>query len=265
MVKNRKQYYPDIFAAIFLIALYTFTQVVVEFPIALYDYNNDTDISHNQSIQLPLFLITTLFILWFGYKRSGFQAKSIFPITKFPLTSVIPMLISLVSIQYLITFPVQWVLSTLPPPDWFMDLLKPIFENADNSYSGLIKVAIVAPIVEEFIFRGMLMKGFVLNYGKIRAVLFSAILFSLFHMNPWQLPATLVLGIIAGIVRVQSGSLLYAIIVHAIHNSFVYFIVKYNAEVTESTLLDISTNNTVIYSILFVVSTVALIYTAKKR
>ena len=56
---------------------------------------------------------------------------------------------------------------------------------------------------------------------------FSALLFALFHMNPWQFPAAFALGLILGWIRIRTGSVLACIAGHAIHNGLVFLSVFY--------------------------------------
>ncbi|MBK6285444.1 MAG: CPBP family intramembrane metalloprotease [Draconibacterium sp.] len=79
-----------------------------------------------------------------------------------------------------------------PAPAWFWEMFNKIFEGDFGWWGAFMKVAVVAPIVEELIFRGLILQGFRRNYTAFTAVFMSALLFALFHLNPWQFPATFV-------------------------------------------------------------------------
>ena len=81
-------------------------------------------------------------------------------------------------------------------------------------------------LVEELIFRGVIFSGFQRIYPAFWAIFFSALLFSLFHLNPWQLGPTFLLGLLLGFVRLRTGSLLAAIFTHALHNGMIFLIVS---------------------------------------
>jgi len=101
--------------------------------------------------------------------------------------------------------------------------------QASDSYwatFGLfVSAAVVAPILEEGIFRG-LMQTVILNVlGRSQrwaVVVVSALIFSLVHVGqPWQvLPGLFVLGVVLGWLYERTGSLLPSIIVHAGFNAF---------------------------------------------
>ena len=87
-----------------------------------------------------------------------------------------------------------------------------------------------APIQEEVIFRGLIQsmlvrrwtKKFPVSGGSLsRAVVFTAMLFGIIHLEVGALVAVcaVILGLVAGELRGRSGSLLPAIIVHALFNA----------------------------------------------
>ena len=112
----------------------------------------------------------------------------------------------------------------LPPtwplkPDWYYDLTPALLPGA------LIYGVLVAPLVEEYIFRGLGM-GCMLERGwnPILAVLITSILFALIHTQyfPSALLLTLISGLIFGYLRLFSGSLTLPLIAHALFNLTVY-------------------------------------------
>lgn len=102
-------------------------------------------------------------------------------------------------------------------------------ENAQGSYydaagSGLllliatvVTISIFVPIGEEFLFRGVLMRG-LLRYGAVVAVVVSSIVFALFHGVNMALPSALVVGLVAGEVTRRSGSVWPAVVIHIVNN-----------------------------------------------
>ncbi len=80
-----------------------------------------------------------------------------------------------------------------------------------------IALVVVAPLVEEFIFRKLVIDR-TAKYGEMPAVLFSAVAFGLFHMNFYQMFYAFGLGLVFGYVYVKTGRLRYTIIMHAVIN-----------------------------------------------
>lgn len=85
---------------------------------------------------------------------------------------------------------------------------------------GIVAIAIMAPILEELLFRGAIMKH-LLAQGKRPqvAILISALIFGLVHINPAQVLFAFMFGILLGWVLFHSGSLFPCILIHFINNS----------------------------------------------
>ena len=53
-------------------------------------------------------------------------------------------------------------------------------------WGALLAVVIVAPLTEELLFRGVILRGLLLHYSAPKAVIASSLMFGLVHLNPWQ-------------------------------------------------------------------------------
>lgn len=82
-----------------------------------------------------------------------------------------------------------------------------------------IFVGIIPPLVEEFIFRGIILSRFQ-KYGNGFAIFASSIIFALFHGNVMQLIFAFICGLVLGFIAVKTKNILIPIIIHAINNSF---------------------------------------------
>jgi membrane protease YdiL (CAAX protease family) len=80
-------------------------------------------------------------------------------------------------------------------------------------------LVIAAPILEELIFRGIVLDGFLKQYSPMKSILISSTLFGLVHLNPWQFITAFFIGIFAGWIYYRTRSLSLAILVHASTNS----------------------------------------------
>jgi len=85
--------------------------------------------------------------------------------------------------------------------------------NADNILGSLVLVVIVAPFVEEFLFRKVLIDR-VRVYGDKVAILLSGILFGVFHGNIFQVVYATLLGMILAYVYLKTSKILYCIGLH---------------------------------------------------
>lgn len=48
-------------------------------------------------------------------------------------------------------------------------------------------MVIAAPVLEELIFRGMMLEGLLKKYSPVTSIIISSILFGVAHLNPWAI------------------------------------------------------------------------------
>ena len=85
-----------------------------------------------------------------------------------------------------------------------------------DTYSMFLYFSLGAPIVEEIVFRGAVLRGLE-KYGKGFAILFSAFLFGAFHGNLLQSPYAFLVGLVLGYVTVEYN-ILWAMVLHMVNN-----------------------------------------------
>lgn len=79
---------------------------------------------------------------------------------------------------------------------------------------------VIAPITEELLFRGLILRGLLRHYPANKAVLLSALMFAFVHLNPWQFTGAFVFGILSGFLYLWTGSLIPCLASHAIFNAY---------------------------------------------
>lgn len=88
---------------------------------------------------------------------------------------------------------------------------------------GMLTVAVLGPLAEELLFRGGVQTDLQLHdsgQGPAVAIGISAAIFALVHLNPAQMPAALVIGVLLGFAYWWTGSLVAPILIHIFNNSF---------------------------------------------
>lgn len=111
---------------------------------------------------------------------------------------------------------VEWV---MPMPSLLKEFFQEAFGGERSAFGSFFLAVLVAPVMEELVFRGLLLQGLRRHWPTAPAVLITAMLFALFHVNPWQFMGPLFLGLIFGWLTVRSGSLWPAILAHALNNA----------------------------------------------
>lgn len=91
--------------------------------------------------------------------------------------------------------------------------------NSSNVIYTFIVACIMAPIVEEIMFRKVIINKLV-GFSEKLAIIVSSFTFALFHGNLYQLLYAFVLGVIFAYITIKSGTIKYAVILHIIINTF---------------------------------------------
>ena len=100
------------------------------------------------------------------------------------------------------------------------DLMQDTFLAMSRNIFGIISITIMAPLVEELLFRGAI-QGYMLRKGMkpLHAILIASAIFGIVHMNPIQIPFAFAIGLIFGWLYYRTGSVVPGIIGHFINNS----------------------------------------------
>jgi membrane protease YdiL (CAAX protease family) len=85
---------------------------------------------------------------------------------------------------------------------------------------GLVFLAFIPAVVEEFIYRGLMMESFK-KWGPVWAVVLSGLAFGISHEMPLRIPSLIFVGFLLGWFRLYSRNLGATMLTHFIYNSFV--------------------------------------------
>lgn len=109
--------------------------------------------------------------------------------------------------------------SIMPPmPDWLEKALKSMTNGP--IWANFIAVSIFAPFFEEWLCRGMILRGLLVKGMKpAAAITLSAFFFALIHANPWQAIPAFAIGLLLGYVYYRTGSLKLTMLMHFTNNT----------------------------------------------
>jgi membrane protease YdiL (CAAX protease family) len=133
------------------------------------------------------FDLATIIVMIFYYRRYiKIPIKEVFFIKSFSVRILIPLLFAVSGMHIIISEVDSLFRLIIPEPQFIQEIF---LQLLDINYIGAstITIAIIGPIAEELLFRGMILHGFLGRYRSINAIILSALLFSLTHINPWQL------------------------------------------------------------------------------
>lgn len=156
--------------------------------------------------------LSTLMMLWhlvhFGYFKLG---KNPFKQVAAPVMLLCVLLIF--SCMFVFNICAQWL--------GLSDELADELSGLSHNVLGVISIAVLAPLLEEVLFRGAI-QGFLLRKYPSRpwlAIITASLIFGVIHMNPIQIFYATMLGVVFGWIYYRTGSLVPCIIGHVLNNS----------------------------------------------
>ena len=100
--------------------------------------------------------------------------------------------------------------------EMFTEMMKEL--TGGPFWSSFLTVAIFAPIFEEWMCRGMVLRGLLTKMKPGWAIVVSALFFAVIHANPWQALNAFMIGLVMGYVYYKTGSLILTMIIHFVNN-----------------------------------------------
>lgn len=130
-------------------------------------------------------------------------------------------------------FLIDFVMSKLSfLPDWLGDT----FDVLQSGWLGIACISVLGPVLEELLFRGAITGILLRKYAPAKAILLSALVFGIFHINPVQVVGATLSGVLFAWLYYKTGSLVPGILIHILNNSLSVFFnlhypdVKYTAD-----------------------------------
>lgn len=204
---------------LFYLAFQILAAVAVAVPGAIYSIVKYGDVDNVSALALvPTMLLSFVFMglyLWkAGYISTDRETWSPVSAKYLTLTAIIGGASILL---------VDWVYSLMP---WLPDIMEHTFDMLQSDWLGVLCIAVLGPIMEELIFRGAITRALLQKYTPTRAIIISALLFGIFHINPAQIVAGILIGLLLAWVYYKTASLVPCILIHIINNSLAVYLGK---------------------------------------
>ena len=199
---------------------------VVVMNAAVFVLSNLLDIKNEYLLTLigELTLLLPIFLGLLYAKKHHIGVKEALGIKKFS-PAILPFAIILtIGAQYFIayfTMPVQTVLLVLYGIETTTSQMS-VPQTLPDIILAVIAICIVGPIMEELLTRGIVMKLFE-RYGFTTCLISEALVFTVLHFDMRSIIPIFFLGIIMGIFRLSTGSVLITAVMHMVNNSLSLF------------------------------------------
>jgi uncharacterized protein len=125
--------------------------------------------------------------------------------------------VSTIAIQMGIISP---VMGLLPMPDFMQKIFLEMANQ--NGVFGFIAIVVAAPVLEELIFRGIILDGLLKRHSPLKSIIISSVLFGMVHLNPWQFIGGFIFGLFSGWIYYRTRKLSLSIFIHFVNNLFAF-------------------------------------------
>ncbi|MDZ7725868.1 MAG: CPBP family intramembrane glutamic endopeptidase [candidate division KSB1 bacterium] len=151
------------------------------------------------------------------------------------------------------------LIELLPMPEFLENMFLELLSK--HNVPTFLLLVVAAPVLEEMLCRGIILDGFLKRYTPQKAIIWSAVLFGVMHLNPWQFISAFGLGLYMGWLYYITGSLLSTVLVHAVANGFSFAVGYFYPDELKSTQ-ELVGNNYIYAGILLVC--ILLLYTSMR-
>ena len=155
-------------------------------------------------------------ILMGGLKRAKTSFREICPLVPVRLSLLFPMALTVIGTLILESEINYWLGTFLPRPEQYTENL---LHRTQLSFWVSVDLVIIAPLTEELLVRGLILRGFLSRYSVRKAILASAIFFGLIHHVPWVFIGPTVSGILFAWWFIETRSMLPCFLGHALCNA----------------------------------------------
>ncbi|MBR0501405.1 MAG: CPBP family intramembrane metalloprotease [Bacteroidales bacterium] len=126
------------------------------------------------------------------------------------------------------------LVSVIPMPDSIKAIFEKVFMDTPL-WDMVIATCILAPLLEEFLCRGLMLRGMLQRMSPGKAIAWSSFLFAFMHMNPWQAIPAFVLGAMFGWIYWRTRCLWVTIFLHFFNNGLSTLMSRCMPDVTMDT------------------------------
>lgn len=209
--------FPSVLQAAMLLLAGFLLQYLIS--IALYEFRNVLGLAGEQLLVIGtvlsygLLIAAVMHFLGIGYRDLLHPSKAS-PAVTFALLAP-PVLMLLPLIVLLDTSLIGVLEAVFPVSAWeqraFESMVAP-------TLAAFVATCVIAPVVEEMLFRGILLRAFLQQYPRGAAIGYSALFFGAAHMNVYQFVLAFWIGLLLGWLYERSRSLVPCIVLHAAVN-----------------------------------------------
>jgi len=220
--------YPTIKNAILLCLLFLGIQIGLSLLIGIFQMIfrlSDTSLLAGV-LTILTSIISIGIVLWVGFKKTKRKFNEVFKFNRVPVFLWIAVTVFMAGFVIVLSEMDNLLQYILPVPEIFRDIFQTLMVE-QIFIIAIISVGIIPAFTEELLFRGLILDGLKNNYSKRKAIIISALLFGIIHLNPWQFYSAFIIGLISAWICIETNSILLSIYIHFFNNALYTIAVRY--------------------------------------
>lgn len=163
-----------------------------------------------------------------------------------------------------IVWTILLALGTILPAEWLYERMQielpeqmeALFEGVMREPMGYLAVGILAPVAEEMVFRGAILRQLLTLFSRRFhwvAIVVSALIFGAIHLNMAQGIHAFVIGLLLGWLYYRTGSIVPGIVLHWVNNTVAFVMFNVMPELSDGKLIDLFHGNSrmMVYALMF--------------
>jgi len=239
-MSEQHETYPNIFEAAVLVAVLIIIELVAAAMLMSMNFLSDVN-GDDAALFITVLGNGVLFVGLMAYKKIGYRAlfhpsptsvTTVLGVLTVPVLLLVPGMVTLAGAVNSI---VIWLMPMSAEDQSMLESMM------STSVLSTLFGCVAAPVLEEMLFRGIILRSFLRQYSRTKAILWSSVIFAVAHLNVYQLATAIVLGIVAGWLYERCRSLWPGILLHATYNSFVTLIYNFTPDEDWASLFNTAT------------------------
>ena len=213
----KKKSYPGFLQAVWLVVLFFALIILLFIPITIIGLIVDIPLHKDTVLRLIVAFCSLVLVLVYSIEKTKMRYRELFPCIPTIAAHLLPFIITLFGLKIisdeLTGLTMAVIPSSVSAANYIIDFI------SRDAYAAVIFIVVIGPFVEEFFFRGLLLRGFLGRYSTKKAIVLSALLFALYHINIFQIIPAFLWGILFAWWFVKTRSLILCIFGHVIVNT----------------------------------------------
>jgi membrane protease YdiL (CAAX protease family) len=201
--------YPTVRQAWWLVGFFILIQLPASIPAAVLTYlaGRVDQPWLKPAGEMMAYVVALCLTIWYGFKKRENRELAF---GSAPVLAYVVAALGLVAMGVL----VEPLIAAIPMPERLKEIIAKLFTK------DMIFIAVLAaPVLEEVLFRWIILDGLLKNYSPVKAILWSGIMFGYAHIIPTQAVNAMFIGFALGWVYYRSRSLYLCMFLHFVNNA----------------------------------------------